>query len=139
MEPQCLDGDERRDDAISAASMFSWAVPAAVRFLSIEPLLGPMDNLRLDGIHWVIAGGESDRSKGVGSQNDNTSLPLPTPFSVPSTPALVRHDRGLSPSIADFELARLPSRNSCCLFRVRPPPRAADEREKRQRSYAVSS
>lgn len=35
------------------------AVPAAVRFLSCEPLLGPLDGLVLDGIHWVIAGGES--------------------------------------------------------------------------------
>ncbi|SDT82724.1 protein gp37 [Streptomyces sp. TLI_053] len=35
------------------------AVPAAVRFLSCEPLLGPLDGLGLDGIHWVIAGGES--------------------------------------------------------------------------------
>jgi protein gp37 len=34
-------------------------VPAAVRFLSIEPLLGPVPSLRLEGIHWVIAGGES--------------------------------------------------------------------------------
>jgi protein gp37 len=34
-------------------------VPAAVRFLSCEPLLGPLDNLPLDGIHWVIVGGES--------------------------------------------------------------------------------
>lgn len=34
-------------------------VPAAVRFLSIEPLLGPISKLRLDGIHWVIVGGES--------------------------------------------------------------------------------
>ena len=35
------------------------AVPAAVRFLSCEPLLGPLDGIRLDGIGWVIAGGES--------------------------------------------------------------------------------
>lgn len=33
-------------------------VPAAVRFLSCEPLLGPLD-LNLDRIDWVIAGGES--------------------------------------------------------------------------------
>lgn len=33
-------------------------VPAAVRFLSCEPLLGPIE-LHLVGIHWVIAGGES--------------------------------------------------------------------------------
>ena len=33
--------------------------PAAVRFLSVEPLIGPLGPLNLDGIHWVIAGGES--------------------------------------------------------------------------------
>lgn len=38
------------------------AVPAAVRFLSCEPLLGPLDDLSLEGIHWVIAGGESGRN-----------------------------------------------------------------------------
>jgi protein gp37 len=35
------------------------AVPAHVRFLSCEPLIGSLDNLPLDGIHWVIVGGES--------------------------------------------------------------------------------
>lgn len=34
-------------------------VPAAVRFLSCEPLLGPLSDLDLQGIGWVIAGGES--------------------------------------------------------------------------------
>lgn len=34
-------------------------VPAAVRFVSAEPLLGPLDRVDLEGIHWVIAGGES--------------------------------------------------------------------------------
>src|SRR5438034_5382439 len=33
-------------------------VPARLRFLSCEPLLGPID-LDLEGIHWVIVGGES--------------------------------------------------------------------------------
>ena len=33
-------------------------VPADVKFLSCEPLLGPLD-LNLTGIGWVIAGGES--------------------------------------------------------------------------------
>ncbi len=33
--------------------------PARVRFLSLEPLLGPLPNLDLRGIHWVIVGGES--------------------------------------------------------------------------------
>jgi protein gp37 len=35
------------------------AVPAAVRFLSCEPLIGPLDALPLNGIHWAIVGGES--------------------------------------------------------------------------------
>jgi protein gp37 len=34
-------------------------VPSAVRFLSVEPLLGPIPSLPLDGISWVIVGGES--------------------------------------------------------------------------------
>jgi protein gp37 len=34
-------------------------LPAAVRFISAEPLLGPLDELNLDGIDWLIAGGES--------------------------------------------------------------------------------
>lgn len=44
---------------------FAWrvdrlrGVPAAVRFVSAEPLLGPLDALCLDGIDWVITGGES--------------------------------------------------------------------------------
>lgn len=37
------------------------SVPAAVRFLSCEPLLGPLLGLDLTGIGWVIAGGESGK------------------------------------------------------------------------------
>jgi protein gp37 len=33
--------------------------PAKTRFLSCEPLLGPLTRLHLEGIHWVIVGGES--------------------------------------------------------------------------------
>ena len=36
-------------------------IPAAVRFISAEPLLGPLDKLDVTGIHWVIGGGESGR------------------------------------------------------------------------------
>jgi protein gp37 len=35
------------------------AIPARVRFISYEPALGPLDELNLRGIHWVIYGGES--------------------------------------------------------------------------------
>lgn len=35
------------------------SVPAAVRFLSLEPLLGPLPEVDITGIGWVIVGGES--------------------------------------------------------------------------------
>ena len=35
------------------------ATQAAIRFLSIEPLLGPVGPINLEGIHWAIVGGES--------------------------------------------------------------------------------
>lgn len=42
-------------------------VPAAVRFVSAEPLLAPLVNLNLDGIDWLIAGGESQSGCRPGS------------------------------------------------------------------------
>jgi protein gp37 len=38
------------------------SVPAAVRFLSCEPLLGPLTGINLDRVDWVITGGESGRA-----------------------------------------------------------------------------
>lgn len=35
---------------------------AHIKFLSLEPLLGPLPDLNLDGINWVIVGGESGRN-----------------------------------------------------------------------------
>lgn len=35
------------------------SVPAHVKFISFEPLLGPMQGLELAGVDWVIVGGES--------------------------------------------------------------------------------
>ncbi len=46
-------------------SDYTWRIdhlrrtPAAIKFLSLEPLLGPLDRLNLTGIDWAIAGGES--------------------------------------------------------------------------------
>jgi protein gp37 len=34
-------------------------IPAAVRFVSFEPLIGPVSDARLEGIAWAIVGGES--------------------------------------------------------------------------------
>ncbi len=47
------------DRASSARIRHLQMTPAAVRFLSIEPLLGPVGNIDLAGISWVIVGGES--------------------------------------------------------------------------------
>jgi len=47
-----------RDDYVRRADDLR-AAPAAVRFLSLEPLLGPLPSLDLDRINWVIVGGES--------------------------------------------------------------------------------
>jgi len=47
------------------ADRFSWRadhlrkVPAQIRFVSAEPLLGPLPHLSLENIHWLISGGES--------------------------------------------------------------------------------
>jgi protein gp37 len=46
---------EEQIDRIS----FLKTIPAAVRFVSFEPLLGPISNINLGGIDWIIAGGES--------------------------------------------------------------------------------
>ena len=59
--------------------------PAAVRFLSCEPLLGPLDDLNLDGIGWVIVGGESGPGarpmdlnwvRDIGAQSTAAAVPL---------------------------------------------------------------
>jgi protein gp37 len=60
-------------------------VPAAVRFLSCEPLLGPLPDLPLDGVHWVIVGGESgpgarpmdpDWARAIRTQCDGAGVPF---------------------------------------------------------------
>lgn len=47
------------DDFVWRARDLASVDGAAVRFLSCEPLLGPLPSLCLDNIDWVIAGGES--------------------------------------------------------------------------------
>ena len=49
--------DERVIDRID----YLRQTPAKVKFLSCEPLIGPLDDLDLTGIDWVIVGGESGR------------------------------------------------------------------------------
>jgi protein gp37 len=47
------------DDRAKVRITHLQAAPAAVRFLSVEPLVGPVGKIDLACIHWVIAGGES--------------------------------------------------------------------------------
>lgn len=57
--PNIWMGVSVEDDRVVARVSDLRQVPAAVRFLSCEPLIGPLDNLELGGIDWVIVGGES--------------------------------------------------------------------------------
>ena len=47
------------DDRVARRLDALRAVPAALRFVSYEPALGPLDHVDLSGIGWVIYGGES--------------------------------------------------------------------------------
>lgn len=37
-------------------------IPAAIRFISFEPLIGPIGEVDLTGVHWAIVGGESGKA-----------------------------------------------------------------------------
>jgi protein gp37 len=47
-----------RNDYVWRADLLR-TVPARTRWVCAEPLLGPLPDLRLDGIHWLVVGGES--------------------------------------------------------------------------------
>lgn len=52
-------GTSVEDDRVIDRVRVLQRVPAAIRFLSCEPLIGPLPRIPLKGIHWVIVGGES--------------------------------------------------------------------------------
>ena len=57
--PHIWGGVSIEDHEATARIRHLQRTPAAVRFLSIEPLLGPVGDIDLEGISWVIVGGES--------------------------------------------------------------------------------
>lgn len=59
--PQTWFGTSIETDRYAFRANHLRAAPAAVRFLSLEPLLGPLPTLNLDRIDWVIVGAESGR------------------------------------------------------------------------------
>ncbi len=52
-------GTSVEDESVAERVEILREVPATVRFLSIEPLLGPLSTLDLSDLHWIIVGGES--------------------------------------------------------------------------------
>lgn len=57
--PNIWMGTSVEDERVVERVAYLQRVPAAIRFLSLEPLIGPLPSLSLKGIHWVIVGGES--------------------------------------------------------------------------------
>lgn len=47
-----------RNDYVWRADILR-SIPARTRWVCAEPLLGPLPELNLDGIHWLVVGGES--------------------------------------------------------------------------------
>ena len=47
------------NDAYAHRATILTQTPAVIRFVSYEPALGPLDTLQLDGLDWIIYGGES--------------------------------------------------------------------------------
>jgi protein gp37 len=52
-------GTSIESNAYTARADYLRTIPAVVRFVSYEPALGPLDELNLEGIDWLICGGES--------------------------------------------------------------------------------
>ena len=57
--PHIWCGVSVEDQAATSRIRHLQQTPAEIRFLSVEPLLGPIGNVDLSGISWVIVGGES--------------------------------------------------------------------------------
>jgi protein gp37 len=59
--PNVWMGVSIEDDRYVFRARHLMTVPAAVRFLSLEPLIGPLPSLNVSGVDWVIVGGESGK------------------------------------------------------------------------------
>jgi protein gp37 len=57
--PNIWQGVSIENDRFTLRADYLRQVPASVRFISAEPLLAALPSLKLEGIHWLIAGGES--------------------------------------------------------------------------------
>lgn len=57
--PNIWMGTSIEDHRVTKRVAYLQKIPARIRFLSVEPLIGPISRLPLRGIQWVIVGGES--------------------------------------------------------------------------------
>jgi protein gp37 len=77
-------------------------VPAAVRFLSCEPLLGPLPGLDLEGIDWVIVGGES--GSGFRAMEPEWAMEIQKQCEAASVPFLFKQFSGVRPKLLGRKL-----------------------------------
>jgi len=77
-------------------------VPAAIRFLSLEPLLGPINDLPLHKIRWVIVGGES--GPGARPLEESWILAIKEACSIADVPFFFKQWGGVQKSRAGREL-----------------------------------
>ena len=94
-------------------------VPASVRFVSAEPLLGPLPHLNLDGLGWLIAGGESGPGRRPAAIDElvlatvvrdaRTGEQLYVPAMLPAVLHAVGENRRISVDVVD--LSRHPGTN----------------------------
>ena len=72
--------------------------PAAVRFLSVEPLLEDLGRLNLKGVHWVIVGGES--GPGARPMNEKWVLSIRNQCSRAAVPFFFKQWGGVRKAVA---------------------------------------
>ena len=75
-------------------------IPAKIRFLSIEPLLEDLGEINLDGIHWVIVGGES--GEGFRSMNMDWAYKIYIQCKLKGIPFFFKQQGGLDGGTNDF-------------------------------------
>ena len=92
-------------------------IPAAIRFLSVEPLLGPIPRLPLRGIHWVIVGGES--GPGARPMNGSWVIQIKNRCQERGVPFFFKQWGGVNKKLSGRLLAgetwdAMPENETCC-------------------------
>jgi protein gp37 len=109
-------------------------VPAAVRFVSYEPALGPLDKLDLTWLHWVIYGGESGKNRRpedkqwARDMRDRCWASEPRVAFFHKQSSAIRTEMGIE---LDGQIIReFPTPRSTAVVTVQPPSKPVAERTK---------